>query len=73
MVKWPRKSTTNTRISSTPNHSLVPSLATAALEDRIAGTIPAAAAMIGLGDACRTEFVIPNDADFWQSWVVSLL
>jgi hypothetical protein len=42
---------------------LVPSLATAAVEERIAGTIPAAAAKIGLRDACSAVLATPNDAE----------
>merc|ERR1719270_3084129 len=42
MKKCPAKSTPRRRMSSTPNHSLVPSVARAAEEVRRAGTTPAA-------------------------------
>ena len=53
MKMCPAKSAAKTRGSSTPNHSLVPSVARAALEERMAGTAPAVAAMMDRGEACR--------------------
>ena len=47
--------------SSTPNHSLVPSVATAAVDERIAGTIPAAAAK-GVRAASNEVDDMPNGA-----------
>ena len=55
--------TVRRRISSTPNHSLVPSVAIAALEEMIAGTIPAAAARKGLRVASSAVLATPKDAD----------
>ena len=44
MNQCPMKRTPKRRRSSTPNHSPVPSVATAAVEERIAGMAPATAA-----------------------------
>ena len=59
MARCPMKSTDKSLRSSTPNHSLVPSVATAAVEETIAGITPAAAAK-GVRDASNEVLVTPN-------------
>ena len=61
MAMCPTNKTLKSLRSSTPNHSLVPSVATAAVEERMAGMIPAAAAN-GVRDASNEVLVIPNGA-----------
>lgn len=62
MAQWTTKRTPRRRRSSTPNHSPVPSVATAAVELMMTGTAPATAAAIPLG-AAAFKAVLRTKAD----------